>query len=211
MASSCTMIIGGRRKTNQICFRNFDSAKVTDCIVIEKEKQFYPIEKIKEYFDDLIEMGFEFFYDIEDNGEIKVYVESVKNMGKARRMMLLMAIRYLWEGKYKQCGDEFFYIYETYTKIKNYKYMSKYSKLEIMCIAHNLAFHVARNNLNDPAWYAWNSNHCWSIPRKGKLLSKLPDKTIVNVNKYCTQEKTTLTESTRLNRKTVFEIIKQMK
>jgi hypothetical protein len=47
------MIVGGDRIEDDICFRKFSPAKITDCIVIEEEKQFYPQEQIEEYFQDL--------------------------------------------------------------------------------------------------------------------------------------------------------------
>jgi hypothetical protein len=152
-------------------------------------------------------MGFEFTYDMGD--EIRVYVNPISEVGYAPRMMLLMALRYLWEGKYTDTIDKYYWIYETYMRLRNYKYMSAFSKLQIMCIAHNVGYLLHRNNSDRPGWCNWNTNHTWSTKRKCELLNELPDEDVDNVNLHCTGN-TTETISTRLNKETVFEIIKQM-
>lgn len=118
-------------------------------IFIEKEKIFYQIEEIFEYFEYLKKAGLsigEYFQD--EDGNIQVNIPSAKKM---ERLVASTVIRYLWENKYgKQSRDEYFRIHDHFMNLCRYFPEKDFFKL--LLFATNL-YATENGSYTD-------SNHC---------------------------------------------------
>ena len=106
--------------TNSACYSTFNICNNPSYynIFIEKEKIFYPLEEIFEYFEYLKKAGLsigEYFQD--EEGNIQVNIPSSKKM---ERLIASTVIRYLWENKYGQSRDEYFRIHDHFMNLCRY-------------------------------------------------------------------------------------------
>lgn len=108
-SSFCDFSISGYRQ-NRVDTENY-------AILIEKEKIFYPIEEIFQYFELLKEIGLKIGKYYIENDEILVFIDEIS---RRKRLMCSTFIRYLWENKYGHGQDKYYLIYEHFMKLVNF-------------------------------------------------------------------------------------------
>ena len=154
----------GNRAYDTSCFSALYRI-VNATIIIEKNKQFFK-NYLFTYLDDLKEMGFNYVdYEIVEGN---IHVNLDKNLIGKKRIAFCMAVRYLWEGKYRAIRrettpyDDFYNIVVEYRKLANK--LPEFNKLQKLCLAHNI--YIFRKKRS------FNSNHCWSMPISGVKMNK---------------------------------------
>ena len=128
----CSFIENGKTYRNYICFAAInDSDNAT--VIIEKEKQHYPIEEIFEYFEELKKAGVKIKdYRIVDT---EIHVNYLTGLKSVERKYVFMTIRYLWEGLNKE-RDLFYIIHDHFMRMC--KIYPNLDRGLILCVAHDL-------------------------------------------------------------------------
>jgi hypothetical protein len=152
---SSSFLANSTRATNRSCYaviRDY-SPKITASVIIEQSKmQRFGKTFVEEYLIDLQEMGLAITFEYDKKN--KEYIVNVDKLTKPiPRKALFMAIRYLWESDYT-VSDQFHHILEGYQQAKAlFTKSDKFTKLELMCLAHNYAL-LKLNSY-------FNTNHMW--------------------------------------------------
>ena len=140
MASTASYRIGTKEIRNSICFAQIinNSSEKEKVIIIEKDKQFYPVDEILSYINDInfLTEGIQ-NTTIKEDETIEILLK--KELSSLTLKFICISIRYLWEGKYLVKGtDEFYLIYEHFFRLK--QFFPELDKGLLFALASNL-FH----------------------------------------------------------------------
>lgn len=166
MANTCSYLYNGTFIKNAMCYKDIiDKIRGGIVIIIEKEKFYKPIELITEYLNDLKEIGYniDFTYN-EPKKRFEINIDKVKGLFK--RVSLVMAIRFIWEGYYRPGSygvDEFIFVFDKYFELKKLL-VNETNKLKILCLACNCFLKTGKH---------YNTNHFFSYEKGCKVISNL--------------------------------------
>lgn len=166
MAYTASYIIGKDRYIDNNCFaslRNISDENIF--IIIEKHKFYFKRDKIEEYLNDIIEIGFDISFSF--NEEQNEYLINITKLSTTfNRILCCILLRFLWEGYYKPDSfkiDRFYLVVEHYFNLK-LKFPEE-NKLKLICLACNCFIYSGN---------PFNCNHFLSNKAGCKIINSLP-------------------------------------